>query len=151
MRTFIKALVLVSVATVFALPLSAQTQTEDSLWLELVENSQTSCDVMALGEELKTQIKEQMPNLADSTMQEIDDTLESICGKFDKEIALPEFKKDFTVAEMMEINAFFRTPAGQKFKENQAKLALDLSRQISDIAQSLNEKIVAILQREKKN
>lgn len=129
----------------------AQTATTDtnSVWLELVDNTQSLSSMEVLTQELKQQIKDKMPNITDSTLQQVMDTMDTMILEYVKNSVIPACKQQFSLQEAQQINAFYRSPLGTKLKEAQPLIIEQTSKDLLTFGSSLNDKIMNMLEQAK--
>lgn len=149
MRRFIAILTL---ATALCAMMKVQAQTENAkdVWEELAESSETMSSLSALGRELKLQLLDQMPNLADTTLNEVMDSVQVMAKNYMYEKTIPVLKKHFTEDDARQIVAFYQTPVGQKVREERPLVMLEMSKEMADFSKALNDKVMAVLEKNKK-
>lgn len=149
MRTFI-AIVTLAAALCATVTVQAQTEKTTDVWEELAENSETMSSLSALGRELKLQLLDQMPNLADTTLNEVMDSVQVMVKNYMYEKTIPVLKKHFTEDDARQIVAFYQTPVGRKVREEQPLVMLEMSKEMADFSKSLNDMVMAVLEKNKK-
>lgn len=119
----------------------------DSVWHELIDNSETMASLQSLKVEIQSQIKQKMPAADSATLDEVGDTITALIDDYTETVVLPVYKRHFTLDEAREINAFYRTPIGRKLHREHALIIKDLSTGMADFSVKLNNKVMAILGR----
>lgn len=120
---------------------------EAAIWHEYIESAGMGQQLEGMRDLFLQTFKAQKPDIDEKCAEELATAMQQEMQNFMTTVILPALKKFYTLDDIKQINAFYRTPVGKKMKALTPAMTAEIARKIGPWQKSMVETLQKITEK----